>query len=161
MSSHRAQQALLLGIFCTVYVQGVVCVCGGVFSVIIDHLVNNAAEKSHCTAFPHENKFSLCCCLSLGSLSRPQGIVTNHFICPHRPSLSLFAKPIQRLQGEKRFHSKRWNILFCSMQIAAYCQSQQHRQNGHISVHHLYAFEITKARVISSGLTLQLFSFSV
>lgn len=55
--------------------------------LIMDHLVNNAAERWHCTTFPHESSFSLC--RSLPPL-RPSS--QNNFICSHRPSLSAFAQ---------------------------------------------------------------------
>lgn len=42
------------------------CVCVRVrFSLIMDHVVNNAAEGSHCATFSHGNSFSLCRSFSL------------------------------------------------------------------------------------------------
>ncbi len=71
------------------------CICVFVcFSVIMDHLVNNAAEGWHCTTFSHENSFSfcvsLCLSLSLPSFSSPQAILIKQFhLSPSTQSVSI------------------------------------------------------------------------
>lgn len=53
MSTHREHEMPASTVPLYIYM----CVC---FSVIMDHLVNNAAEGWQCTTFSHENSFSFC-----------------------------------------------------------------------------------------------------
>lgn len=73
---------------CPVHLSAHVCFS----SAIMDPVVNNAAEGSHCTTFSHENSFSLCRSISLAasSLLGPRQAFTKPFhLSPSTQSVSV------------------------------------------------------------------------